>query len=179
MSKRGSSPMRMGFLLCMRQAEADFFQVLLGGFEPAWMSRVGNLSELRDRLRQLNGPARLISFSSNIILPGAIIDRLDGQCFNFHPGPPELPSHRPAAFATAGHRSSFGVTFHSMIDEVNAGPIYALRRFSIEEPADEEAITVAAYGNLLWLAAEVAGGLGDPTHRFDPLPIAWGLPQTK
>lgn len=174
MSKRRSSPTRMGFLLCMQQAEAEFFRVLLGGSNPAWMTRVGTLSDLHDNLRGLDRPARLISFGSNIILPGAIIDRLGGQCFNFHPGPPERPGWRPAAFAAADRDRSFGVTFHSMIEEVDAGPIHALRRFSVEDPADEEAISVATYGNLLWLAAEVADGLGDPSHQFQRLPIGWG-----
>ena len=178
MSKRGSSPTRLGFLLCMQQAEAEFFRVLLGGSNPAWMTRVGTLSDLHDKLRRLDRPARLISFCSNIILPGAMIDRLGGQCFNFHPGPPERPGHRPAAFAAADRASSFGVTFHSMIEAVNAGPIHALRRFSVDGEADEEAISVAAHGNLLWLAAEVADGLGDPNHRFERLPIAWGRPVT-
>ena len=175
MSKRGT---RMGFLLCMQQAEAEFFRVLLGGFEPAWMSRVGNLLDLSEKVERLKGPARLISFCSNVILSGAMIDRLGGQCFNFHPGPPERPGYRPAAFAAADRASSFGVTFHSMIEEVDAGPIHALRRFSVDGAADEEAISVAAYGNLLWLAAEVADGLGDPDHRFDRLPIGWGRPLT-
>ena len=52
-----------------------------------------------------------------------------------------------------------------MIEEVDAGPIHALRRFSVDVAADEEAISVAAHGNLLWLAAEVADGVGDPDHR--------------
>ena len=65
-----------------------------------------------------------------------------------------------------------------MIEEVDAGPILALRRFSVEETADEEGISVAAYGNLLWLAAEVADGLGDPSHQFERLPISWGPTKT-
>jgi methionyl-tRNA formyltransferase len=178
MTKSGSSTRRIGFLLCMQQAEAEFFRVLLGGFEPAWMSRVGNLRDLSEKLERLRGPARLISFCSDIILSGAIIDRLDGQCFNFHPGPPERPGYRPAAFAAADRDRSFGVTFHSMIEEVDDGPIYALRRFSLDDADDEEAISAAAHGHLLWLAAEVADGLGDPTHRFDRLPINWGRPVT-
>lgn len=178
MSESGSSSTRMGFLLCMQQAEAQFFRVLLGGFEPAWMSRVGNLLELQNKVDRLEGPARLISFCSNIILPGALIDRLGGQCFNFHPGPPDRPGYRPAAFAAAEHAISFGVTFHSMIEEVDAGPIHALRQFSVEETADEEAISVAAYGHLMWLAAEVADGLGNPHHRFEQLPIGWGRAKT-
>ena len=178
MTKSGSSTRRIGFLLCMQQAEAEFFRVLLGGFEPAWMSRVGNLRDLSEKLERLRGPARLISFCSDIILSGAIIDRLDGQCFNFHPGPPERPGYRLAAFAAADRDRSFGVTFHSMIQVVDAGPIHALRRFSVDGAADEEAISVAAHGHLMWLAAEVADRLGDPDHRFQELPILWGRPKT-
>ena len=178
MTKSGSNTTPIGFLLCMQHAEAEFFRVLLGGFEPAWMSRVGSLPELVHKVDGLKGPARLISFCSNIILPKPLLDRLDGQCFNFHPGPPERPGYRPAAFAAADRDRSFGVTFHSMIEEVDAGPIHALRQFSVEDPADEEAISVAAYGHLLWLAAEVADQLGDPNHQFEQLPIGWGRART-
>ena len=57
MSKSGSSSTQMGFLLCMQQAEAEFFRVLLGGFQPAWMSRVGNLRDLSEKVERLKGPA--------------------------------------------------------------------------------------------------------------------------
>ena len=165
---------RVGFLLCMRPAEAEFFEVLLNGFQPASTRQVGSLVQLRKEIDRIDGRVRLISFCSNFIVPAGVIADLGGECFNFHPGPPERPGYRPAAFAAAEHARSFGVTFHSMSAEADAGAIYALRRFPVDDPADEESIAVAAYGHLMWLAAEVASRLGNPKHRFEHLPIAWG-----
>jgi methionyl-tRNA formyltransferase len=169
----------LGFILCMPLVEAEFFDVLLRGSDPAWILRVTSLAELRYHVDRLGGPARLISFCSDIIVPQAVIQQLNGECFNFHPGPPERPGDRPAAFAAAQGATTFGVTFHSMIEEVDAGPIHALRRFSIEGLRDEEQIGIATYGHLMWLAVEVIGRLSDPNHRFEESGCNWGTVKTR
>ena len=53
---------------------------------------------------------------------------------------------RPAAFVAAERASSFGLTFHSMIEDVYAGPIHSPRRFPLETASDEETISITADG---------------------------------
>lgn len=163
----------------MQPAEAEFFSVLLKGSDPAWIVPIDSLAGLTDVIDTMEGRARLISFCSDIIVPRQLLSRLDGDCLNFHPGPPERPGYRPAAFAAAERATSFGITLHRMIEEIDAGPIFAVERFSIAGLTNEEAINTETYGRLLWLAAGLADRLGNPTCNFSELPERWGNRRTR
>jgi hypothetical protein len=66
----------------------------------------------------------------------------------------------------AGNVSTFGVTFHSMVEEVDAGPIHAVRRFEIPYGSTRTELDVATYSVLVELARGLAGPLGNMRHRF-------------
>lgn len=50
--------------------------------------------------------ARLLSFSSNVILPAVLLHALPGPAYNFHPGP------HPDSFAIHEGAIRFGATVH-------------------------------------------------------------------
>jgi methionyl-tRNA formyltransferase len=162
----------------MQPSEAEFFRTLLAGSTPETAVCVQTLEELQLAVDAVGGRARLISFCSDLIVPGVILDQLKGDCFNFHSGPPERPGYRPAGFAASEHATSYGVTFHRMIAQIDAGPIYATRRFDIPSPSSEEEIGTLAYRELLWLAAEVTAGLANLNHPFQPTGETWGAIRT-
>lgn len=168
----------MGFILCMQPAEAEFFETLLATRLRVWTRCVENLGDLRAVVDRLESRARLVSFCSDLVVPASIIDQLDGECFNFHSGPPERPGYRPVAFAAAEGASTYGVTFHRMVATIDAGPIYATRRFAVGPQMSEEEIGKLAYGQLLWLAVEVAGWLADAGHPFRQTGETWGASRT-
>lgn len=75
--------------------------------------------------------ARLIAFTTDVIVPGSVLDQLGHGAYNFHPGPPQYPGWAPAHFATYDRATDFGCTMHRMVQRVDAGPIVAVERFAI------------------------------------------------
>jgi len=74
---------------------------------------------------------RLLSFCSSVIVPGAVLQRMPGPSYNFHPGPPERPGRYPSVFALYENAARFGITVHEMLASVDSGPIVAAEWFPI------------------------------------------------
>lgn len=160
------SPREPFSVLCLMQSqEAAFFQKLLsrhGTVACVHVESARRLVELTEEPR----PRRLIAFSTDIIVPKVVIDRLPGNCFNFHLGPPERPGYRPATFAAFEHATFFGVTFHGMTEHVDAGPIYRVSRFALLGTETETEVAIGTYKAALALAAQLAPTLADPNAIF-------------
>lgn len=78
------------------------------------------------------GPrVRVISFLTDVLVPGHVLARLSVEPINIHPGPPELPGAHPEVFAIWNDARQFGVTAHVMTAKVDAGDILYCRRFDI------------------------------------------------
>ena len=93
----------------------------------AWAKDAGALETLS---RRVTPDAKLIGFSTSVIVPGNVLPRFGGGAYNFHPGPPEFPGNHPSAFAIYADAPQFGVTFHRMIEAVDAGEILDCNRFA-------------------------------------------------
>jgi methionyl-tRNA formyltransferase len=72
------------------------------------------LSDVRALEPELLRRARLIAFTTDVIVPPDILDHLGFGAYNFHPGPPHFPGWAPALFAVHHHATEFGVTAHMM-----------------------------------------------------------------
>src|ERR1700742_3040134 len=92
--------------------------------------------------------ARLIAFSSPIIVPPTVLAALGYGAYNFHPGPPEYPGWAPAHFALYEGAADFGVTAHAMSERVDAGPIVDIARFPISADISVAALEGLAYAHL-------------------------------
>jgi len=118
--------------------------------------------------------ARLIGFTTPVVVPRDLLAALGYGAYNFHPGPPELPGLCPAQYAIYRGAISFGATAHRMVERVDAGPIVEVGRFEIPAGASLAQIEAAAYrecARLFWLLSH------DLATREAPLlerPIAWG-----
>src|ERR1700761_1480280 len=102
--------------------------------------------------------ARLIAFSSAVIVPPAVLSALGYGAYNFHPGPPDYPGWAPAHFALYEGASEFGATAHVMEDRVDAGPIIEIAGFAI--PADIgvlglEGLAYAHLARIYWRLARM------------------------
>jgi methionyl-tRNA formyltransferase len=120
----------------------------LAALEPEWLRR-----------------ARLISFTSTVIVPGSVLDQLGYGAYNFHPGPPQYPGWAPAHFALYEQASEFGCTIHRMIERVDAGPIIEVETFDI--PADIsvaglEELTYTKLVQVFWRMARVLATQSEP-----------------
>ena len=77
--------------------------------------------------------ARLVAFTSGIIVPHSILAALGYGAYNFHPGPPNYPGWAPAHFALYDGARTFGATAHVMTRRVDSGPILGTESFIIPD----------------------------------------------
>jgi len=147
-------------ILLMKDPEAAFFRDILGAANPRLtISHAPDLDRLQGLSARPDPGCRLIAFSTQIIVPATVLQRLAFNAYNFHPGPPNYPGSRPSAFAVYNGAQEFGVTLHQMAARVDSGPIIAARRFSIPKVAVATDVAMEAYGTLLRLAMAFAPAL--------------------
>jgi methionyl-tRNA formyltransferase len=92
--------------------------------------------------------ARLIAFSTNVIVPGKLLNHLGFGAYNFHPGPPDFPGWAPAYLALHRGAREFGATAHVMTERIDAGPIIGVELFPVPEGISAPALEGLAYGHL-------------------------------
>ena len=147
-------------VLLMKEPEAAFFRDILHRANSHLDIRhTPSLEALKAATTNIVAPTRLIAFSTQLIVPKAVLDAVHGNAYNFHPGPPEYPGSKPSAFAVYDGARSFGVTLHRMEERVDSGPIVATRRFPIAIEAEARTIALEAYTTMARLAVELAGDL--------------------
>ncbi len=135
------------------------------------------LGDLQAALSSGTDDTRLISFGSGLIVPGEILNRLQGPAYNFHPGPPDYPGIFPSVFALYEGAAAFGVTLHEMIREVDSGPIVAVVRFSIPAHADRLALDSAAFSALMKLLEHNARALANVKTPLPRTDERWRAPR--
>lgn len=118
--------------------------------------------------------ARLIAFSSPIIVPPSVLAALGYGAYNFHPGPPEYPGWAPAHFALYEGATEFGATAHAMTARVDAGPIVAVSRFAILANMNVLALEGMAYAHLAQLYWRLAKRLATDSAPLPVGTLSWG-----
>jgi methionyl-tRNA formyltransferase len=117
--------------------------------------------------------ARLIAFTTEVIVPQNVLDQLGYGAYNFHPGPPQYPGWAPAYFALYDQAKQFGATLHVMAQRVDAGPIVGVELFEIPADfsvADLEELAYAHLADLFWRSAKSLASCAEPLPE---LPIRW------
>jgi methionyl-tRNA formyltransferase len=108
-----------------------------------------------------------------VIVPEAVLKRLPGPAYNFHPGPPDRPGRYPAVFALYDNASRFGVTVHEMIAAVDAGPIVTAEWFDMPPACDLTALESLALTRLAEIFRRLAAYLTHIERSLPRLPIHW------
>jgi methionyl-tRNA formyltransferase len=166
-------------LLVMKAPEAAFCAAALHRYDPALsLARAGDIGEVRAALTRLAEPARLIGFSTSVLVPGDVLPRFAGGAFNFHPGPPEYPGNRPSAFACYHGATEFGVTLHRMLAKVDSGEILDCVRFPCSHLRTAGALAIEAYQRLARLFLQNAPVLADLGAEPCGIGEAWGTHKT-
>ena len=169
----------LDFLLVMKPPEAAFVSGALSRCAPsAKLARAGSEEELYPALSKLAPSARLIGFSTAVIVPADVLAAFDGNAYNFHPGPPNYPGNRPSAFACYDAAGEFGVTLHYMTAKVDAGAIVDCIRFATGERRTASALAVTAYQNLAKLFVRNAIALSQTQRPLRPNGETWGARKT-
>lgn len=122
--------------------------------------------------------SRLIAFTTPVIVPGGVLDRLGYGAYNFHPGPPRYPGWAPAHFALYDQATEFGSTVHLMVRQVDAGPIVEVATFAIPADITVSGLQGLAYANLAKLFWALAPRLATQGEPLPQQPISWGPAKT-
>ena len=165
---------KKAILLLMSDVDADFFAKLIKSVSAdVSVLHMKNITELDVFTQKADADMRLISFCTGDIVPARVIERLNGNCFNFHPGPPDRPGYMPAPFALRDKAKNYGVTFHYMKPKVDTGAIIEVTRFDTPEEKTQEALELAAYEALLKMVIARISQLADVDFVFTPSGDHW------
>jgi len=100
-----------------------------------------------------------ISYLSQWIIPGAVLQKARWGAINFHPGTPEYPGIGCTNFAVYNKEKEFGITCHHMLAKVDSGPIIAVKRFPVFEKDTVYSITQRCYTEIQHLFYELVNSI--------------------
>lgn len=118
--------------------------------------------------------ARLIAFSSPVIVPPEVLRALGYGAYNFHPGPPAYPGWAPAHFALYEGATEFGATAHAMAERVDSGPIIDVAPFAIPRGIGVQGLEGLAYAHLAQLYWRYGKQLATETRPLPEGTLRWG-----
>lgn len=161
-------------VLLTGDAEAPYLSETLRSANPAL--RTDHASDREALYAALQQPAdrrRLIAFSTGVIVPGAVLERFDAGCYNFHPGTPDYPGNQIAAFAAYDAAPVFGATAHEMAPAVDSGPIIAVHRTIMTPGATRSDYAYVGYKSLVSLFNDLHEKLSNLNEKPDASDEAW------
>jgi methionyl-tRNA formyltransferase len=139
---------------------------------------VTTLAKLNALEFDLLARARLIAYTSGIIVPANVLDQLGYGAYNFHPGPPNYPGWAPAHFAFYRRATEFGATAHAMVARVDEGPIVGMAMFPIPPDVSVARLEGMTYARLSYLFWSLAQPLACRSEPLDQLPVRWSGTKT-
>jgi methionyl-tRNA formyltransferase len=153
--------------------------LILKKFNPKLkVAPVGTATQLAALSPALLARARLLAFSTPVVVPAPILHQLGYGAYNFHPGSPDYPGWYPVSFAHYDRAPVFGATAHIMVEQVDAGPIVDLELFEVEPGTTAEQLGEAAYAAAVRIFWRLAEPLATRPEPLPTLPIRWGGPKT-
>ncbi|UGY20857.1 methionyl-tRNA formyltransferase [Bradyrhizobium septentrionale] len=124
--------------------------------------------------------ARLLAFTTSVIVPESMLAAFGHGAYNFHPGPPQYPGWAPAHFALYDGARTFGATAHVMAAPVDAGPIVGVESFIIPDKISVRGLEQIAYVRLAHLFWRMSRDLACDPSPLKELDIAWcGIKSTR
>jgi methionyl-tRNA formyltransferase len=161
-------------ILLTGPAEQSILASVLQGHNPQLtVLPIGTSTEVAALESKLLRCARLVAFTTAVVVPPKVLDQLGYGAYNFHPGSPQFPGWAPAHFAIYHQASEFGATAHIMTERVDAGPIVGVEMFRIPETISLGALEALAYAHLARLFWRLAKNLATQIEPLTELPIRW------
>jgi methionyl-tRNA formyltransferase len=133
-----------------------------------------NADDLRAITPEQLQRARLIAFTTDVIVHATVLDQLGYGAYNFHPGPPQYPGWAPAHFATYDRATDFGCTLHHMVERVDAGPIVAVDMFAIPQGLRVGGLEHLVYTRLIEMFFNMSPTLAKQMSPLTESDIRWG-----
>jgi methionyl-tRNA formyltransferase len=164
-------------VLLTGEVEGPHFRAILQGLNPALVVHHARmLAELENICASpppKGGLRRLIAFSTDVIVPKALLDGLGAPAYNFHLGPPTYPGSRAASFAIYEGAEKFGATVHEMAASVDSGPIIAVEWFDMPAKARFLDLELMTYRLSAKLFNDLAPRLATSDDPLPPIGVQW------
>jgi len=138
------------------------------------VTTVSTAVELEAAMAAAPQDVRLIAFFTGVVVSPAILERLTGPAYNFHPGPPAYPGKHPVAFALYDRAAHYGATAHEMTARTDSGPIVGTIEFPVPENMSAAWLRDQAYAATIRLFLILSRPIAT---LDDPLPhvrLTWG-----
>jgi methionyl-tRNA formyltransferase len=175
----GSDAMLDTIILLTSAIERPIFTSVLRAHNPRLtIMPVATLAELNALKSDVLARARLIAYTTGIIVPANVLDQLGYGAYNFHPGPPNYPGWAPAHFAFYRRATEFGATAHAMVARVDEGPIVGVEMFPIPPEASVASLEGMTYARLSYLFWSLAQPLACCSEPLTQLPVRWSGTKT-
>jgi hypothetical protein len=163
-------------ILLAGEAEHAVFPAVLRAHNPDLaVMAVGTSDDLATLSPDLLARSRLVAYVTPEIVSKGTLAQLGYGAINFHAGPPSYPGWAPAHFALYERATEFGATVHVMVEQVDAGPIIDVARFSIPADITVLGLEELAYGHLAQLFWRMAKWLATDTSAPSTLPTNAGV----
>ncbi|MEM6903718.1 MAG: methionyl-tRNA formyltransferase, partial [Pseudomonadota bacterium] len=122
-----------------------------------------------ERLSEQAGhQARVIAFTTGVIIKRDLLNAFKKSAYNFHPGPPNYPGRYPEAWGVYRQARWFGATAHKMEALVDAGPIIGVEWFEVPAGVDRYDMAKQCYAAVFRLFNALAPQLA---VAGDDLPV--------
>lgn len=138
------------------------------------LTAVSTAAELDAAVAAAPPDTRLIAFFTGVVVPPAILARLSGPAYNFHPGPPAYPGKHPVAFALYDRAARYGATAHEMLARTDSGPIVGAVEFAVPEEASATWLRDQAYAATIRLFLLMAQTLATRDEPLAHVALSWG-----
>ena len=115
----------------------------------------------------------LVCFSTGVIIPAAVLERLTCASYNFHAASPDYPGRDPHHFAIYEGMRRFGATAHKMVAKVDAGQIVGTEWFDVACGTTPDALCRKALSAALRLYRTLMPRMMHEAELPD-IGIAWG-----
>lgn len=117
--------------------------------------------------------ARIIGFTTDVIVPRWMLHAAGYGSYNFHPGPPDLPGWAPISFAVYEGARRFGVTAHVMEAKTDTGAIVGSRLFEVAENTGYAVLQGAMVKAIFELFHDLARPLATSIYPLPATDVAW------
>ena len=161
-------------LLLSGEIERHNLALILKQFNPRLkVVPIGTIEQLLALSLALLARARLVAFSTPVVVPVSVLDRLGFGAYNFHPGSPDYPGWHPVSFALYDRATVFGATTHVMVEKVDAGAIVDIELFEVEPNTTAEHLSEAAYAAAVRMFWRLAEPLATRPEPLPTLALRW------
>ena len=130
-------------------------------------------SQLADLPDDFLMSSRLISFGSRHYISPDILNRIGYGAYNLHPGPTNYPGWAPFYYAIYDQATQYGVTFHEMNSQIDAGDIVRVREFDIPPQSTTQQLVNLTEFHMFELLKELAPALTNQAEYLEHTNREW------